>query len=96
MDVRCPAKETDNPCGRVDMKRTLIDVLFALLGALSFGLTTAALASPALVANRSFEVAAEAIPEFPTVIAAIMVAGSCFGIYYWMRKRKQFYVRIQT
>ncbi|MEK7353700.1 MAG: hypothetical protein AABZ77_04235, partial [Chloroflexota bacterium] len=48
---------------------------------------TAALASPALVANHAFEVAASAIPEFPTVIAAIMVAGSSFGLYYWMRKR---------
>ena len=57
---------------------------------------TAALASPALVANHSFEVAASAIPEFPTVIASIMVAGSCFGLYYWMRKRNLTYVRIQT
>ncbi len=55
---------------------------------------TAALASPALVANHAFEVTAEAIPEFPTVIAAIMVAGSCFGLYYWMRRKSN--VRMQS
>ena len=36
----------------------------------------------------SFTVAATAIPEFPTVIAAIGVAGLCFGIYWWMRRRR--------
>lgn len=35
-----------------------------------------------------FEVAESAIPEFPTVIAGIAVAGLCFGIYYWMRKKR--------
>jgi hypothetical protein len=29
-----------------------------------------------------------AIPEFPTVIAGILVLGACGGIYYWMRRRK--------
>ena len=37
----------------------------------------------------SFDVQQEAIPEFPTVMAGVMVAGLCFGIYYWMRKRKR-------
>jgi len=36
----------------------------------------------------AFYVANTAIPEFPTVMAAIAVAGLCFGIYYWMRKRR--------
>ena len=36
-----------------------------------------------------FYVQSGAIPEFPTVIAGIVVAGLCFGIYYWMRKRYQ-------
>jgi len=46
-----------------------------------------------LMANDSFFVAQSAIPEFPTVIAGIMVAGLCFGIYYWMRKRRLAYVK---
>jgi hypothetical protein len=32
-------------------------------------------------------VTADAIPEFPEVIAAIGVAGLCFGIYWWLRRR---------
>jgi len=46
-----------------------------------------------LMANDSFFVAKSAIPEFPTVMAGIMVAGLCFGIYYWMRKRRLAYVK---
>jgi len=41
-----------------------------------------------LVVDDSFTVQQSAIPEFPTVVAAIAVAGLCFGIYYWMRKRR--------
>ena len=43
---------------------------------------------PDSVVEDDFEVTAEAIPEFPTVISAIAVAGVCFGVYYWMRRRK--------
>ena len=39
-----------------------------------------------------FTVEQSAIPEFPTVIAGIIVVGLCFGIYYWMRKRSLKYV----
>ena len=39
-------------------------------------------------ASTAFQVLASAIPEFPTVIAAIGVAGLCFVIYWWMRKRR--------
>lgn len=46
-----------------------------------------------LMAGDSFYVAQSAIPEFPTVMAGIMVAGLCFGIYYWMRKRRLAYVK---
>ena len=35
----------------------------------------------------AFYVAPGAIPEFPTVMAGIGVAGLCFGIYWWMRRR---------
>ena len=42
--------------------------------------------------DYAFTVAASAIPEFPTIMAAIGVAGLCFGIYYWMRKRRRAYV----
>ncbi len=41
----------------------------------------------------SFEVSESAIPEFPTVMAAIGVAGLCFGIYYRMRKKRLAYVK---
>ena len=41
-----------------------------------------------LIADDTFTVTSGAIPEFPTVITAIVVAGLCFGIYYWMRKRR--------
>jgi len=34
----------------------------------------------------AFHVEQSAIPEFPTVVAAVGVSGLCFGIYYWMRK----------
>jgi len=46
-----------------------------------------AIADPDYVVDDSFEVDASAVPEFPVVMAAIGVAGLCFGIYYWMRKR---------
>jgi len=42
----------------------------------------------------AFNAAASAIPEFPTIMAAIGVAGLCFGIYYWMRKRRLGYVKV--
>jgi len=45
------------------------------------------------VVEDSFVVTSEAIPEFPTVMTAIMVAGLCFGIYYGMRRRKLAYVK---
>jgi hypothetical protein len=35
----------------------------------------------------AFTVTVDAIPEFPTVMAAIGVAGLCFGIYWWIKKR---------
>ncbi len=41
-----------------------------------------------LLANDSFTVESSAIPEFPTVIAGIAVAGSCAAIYYWMRRKR--------
>ncbi len=47
-----------------------------------------------LIANDSFTVDPSAIPEFPTVIAGIVVAGACFGIFYWMRKRRLAYVKV--
>ena len=40
-----------------------------------------------LIADDTFTVQQDVIPEFPTVMAAIGVAGLCFGIYFWMRKR---------
>jgi len=51
------------------------------------------LSDDALIADDSFYVNADVIPEFPTVMADIGVAGLCFGIYYWMRKRRLPYVK---
>ncbi len=48
-----------------------------------------AIADPDYVASDYFNVESSAIPEFPTVITAIVAGGLCFGIYYWMRKRRQ-------
>ncbi|MBI3931310.1 MAG: hypothetical protein HY325_04740 [Chloroflexi bacterium] len=45
------------------------------------------------VTDDSFEVTVAAIPEFPSIIASIVVAGLCFVIYYWMRKRQVAYVQ---
>jgi len=42
----------------------------------------------------AFIVADAAIPEFPTVLAALAVAGLCSGIYWWMRKRRATYVKV--
>jgi len=40
-----------------------------------------------LIADDTCTVEASAIPEFSTVMAAIGVAGMCFGVYWWMRKK---------
>jgi hypothetical protein len=45
------------------------------------------------LADHSFTVQADAIPEFPTVFAALGVAGLCFAVYYWMRKRRLAFVK---
>jgi len=45
------------------------------------------------VSEYAFYMDATAIPEFPTVMAGIVVAGLCFGIYYWMRKRRVAHVK---
>ncbi len=38
--------------------------------------------------DTAFYLAETAIPEIPTIMAGIAVAGLSFAIYYWMRKRK--------
>jgi hypothetical protein len=35
----------------------------------------------------AFNVEGSAIPEFPTVLAAVAVTGLCAGIYFWMRRK---------
>jgi hypothetical protein len=55
-----------------------------------------AVASPdtyQLVGNDSFTVQAGALPELPTVMAAMGAVGSCFAIYWWMRRRRVHRVR---
>jgi len=39
------------------------------------------------------EVLAAAIPEIPTVLAGLAVAGACAGLYYWMKRRRVKYVQ---
>ena len=39
------------------------------------------------MANDSFEIELSAIPEFPTIIAAIVTMALCAIMYLWMRKR---------
>jgi hypothetical protein len=46
-----------------------------------------------ILGNDAFNVQSSAIPEFPSVAAAIVVAGSCFGLYFLMRKRRLAYVQ---
>jgi hypothetical protein len=52
-----------------------------------------AIADGDYIIDDDFDVDSTAIPEFPAVIAAIVVAGLCFGIYCWMRKKKLSYVK---
>jgi hypothetical protein len=47
----------------------------------------------AYTVTDTFTVNAPAIPEFPAPIAAVTVVGTCFGIYYWMRKGRPARVR---
>ena len=47
----------------------------------------------ALIADDTFYVNLNVIPEFPTVFTAIGVTGLCFGIYWWMRKRRVYRVQ---
>ncbi|MFC2013331.1 hypothetical protein ACFLU8_00320 [Chloroflexota bacterium] len=57
------------------------------------GTYAAAIADPNYVVDDDFEVLQSAIPEFPTVIAGIGVAGLCFGVYYWMRRKRLAYFK---
>ncbi len=45
--------------------------------------------APGYVVEDSFEVAADAVPEFPALFSVIGVSGLCLGIYYLMRRRRQ-------
>ncbi len=40
------------------------------------------------VITDSFTVNASAIPEFPTILSAVVVIGVCSGIFYWLRRRR--------
>jgi hypothetical protein len=37
--------------------------------------------------DSSFYVEEDALPEFPTPVAGLLVIGFCGGVYWWMRKR---------
>ncbi len=49
-----------------------------------------AIADPDYITDDDFYIASSAIPEFPTAISAIVAAGLCFVIYYWMRRRLEY------
>ena len=61
---------------------------YTAFGTHTYAEITASPATYGLAANDSFTVESSAIPEFPTVFAAISVAGLCFAVYYWMRKKR--------
>ncbi len=61
---------------------------YTAFGTESYATITTSPATYGLLADDSYNVDASAIPEFPAVIAGIAVAGMCFWIYYWMRKRR--------
>jgi len=48
---------------------------------------------PDSITEDDFEVADSAIPELSAVVGAIGLAGVCFGVYYWMRKKRLAYAR---
>ena len=41
-----------------------------------------------LIGDDTCTIDPSAIPEFPTIMAAIGVTGLCFAIYYWMKRRR--------
>ncbi|MFC1995388.1 hypothetical protein ACFLVM_00710 [Chloroflexota bacterium] len=45
-------------------------------------------AAAGYVVDDAFEVQAAAIPEFPTILSAIVVSGVCFSIFYLLRRRR--------
>ncbi|MBM2824991.1 MAG: hypothetical protein HW402_655 [Dehalococcoidales bacterium] len=66
---------------------------YTVFGTNSYATITASPNTYGLAANDSFTVEADAIPEFPTVLAAIGVVGLCVGIYWWLRRRSLAYVK---
>lgn len=66
---------------------------YTAFGTDSYATIVAAPDTYGLLANDSYTVDYTAIPEFPNILAGIAVAGSCAGIYYWMRKRRLAYVK---
>ena len=63
-------------------------VVYNTTGSMPASYAAVSKADPGYIITDSFYVEESCIPEFPTVIGGIGVAGLCFGIYYWKRKRK--------
>jgi len=80
---------TSDPTAAAGTWHTLVQPStgYDAFGGHTYAEITAAPTTYGLMANDSYTVEASAIPEFPTAFAAIGVAGLCFGIYWWMRKR---------
>jgi len=63
-------------------------VVYNTTGSMPASYAAVSKADSGYIITDSFYVEESCIPEFPTVIGGIGVAGLCFGIYYWKRKRK--------
>lgn len=59
-------------------------------GTQSYATITATPGRYGLTADDSFTVAASALPEFPTIFAAIGAIGLCFATYWWLRRRPNY------
>ncbi|MFC1991653.1 hypothetical protein ACFLVC_02880 [Chloroflexota bacterium] len=61
----------------------------------NYSVATTTKSTNGYVTEDIFNVPASAIPEFPSIIAAVVVIGTCFAIYISMRKKRLAYVHIQ-
>ncbi len=68
-------------------------VIYKTTGTMPVSYDLVSKSDSAYVITDSFYVQPEAIPEFPSVVAGIVVAGMCFGFYYWMRERRLAHVK---
>jgi len=78
---------TDNPTAAPGTWHALVQPTGATTFDTSYTIVSTNPDSYDLIADDTCTVDGSAIPEFSTVMAAIGVAGMCFGVYWWMRKK---------